>query len=212
MLFPTITFAFFFLVVYALNWVLMPRLRLWKWFIIAASYVFYGWWDWRLIFLLVCATLVNVAAGVQVHRALGGCAARGPPPAAGSSSPWPPTWCCSACSSTSASSPPTSTRRSKVFGIPVSPPLLRGSCCRWASRSSPSGMLSYVIDVYRGELAPAPPLDFAVYLSFFPTCVAGPIVRAREFLPQLTSPRPRNAWTRPRGVRASSSAVCSRRS
>jgi len=71
-LFPTITFALFFLVVYALNWVLMPRLRLWKWFIIAASYVFYGWWDWRLIFLLIGATLVNQALGVQVHRELGG--------------------------------------------------------------------------------------------------------------------------------------------
>ena len=70
MLFPTITFAIFFLVVYVLNWLLMPRLRLWKWFIIGASYVFYGWWDWRLVFLLVGATLVNQALGVQVHRAL----------------------------------------------------------------------------------------------------------------------------------------------
>ncbi|HYN39997.1 MAG TPA: MBOAT family protein, partial [Rhodospirillales bacterium] len=71
MLFPTITFAIFFLVVYVLNWLLMPRLRLWKWFIIAASYVFYGWWDWRLVFLLVAATLVNQGLGVQVHRSRG---------------------------------------------------------------------------------------------------------------------------------------------
>ena len=53
MLFPTITFAVFFLVVYTVSWLLMPRLRLWKWFIIAASYVFYGWWDWRFVALLV---------------------------------------------------------------------------------------------------------------------------------------------------------------
>ncbi|MBE0528040.1 MAG: MBOAT family protein, partial [Thermoleophilia bacterium] len=66
MLFPTITFAVFFLVVYTANWLLMPRLRLWKWFIIGASYVFYGWWDWRLAFLLIGATLVNQALGVQV--------------------------------------------------------------------------------------------------------------------------------------------------
>ena len=38
--------------------------------------------------------------------------------------------------------------------------------------------LSYVIDVYRGELEPSSLLDFAVYLSFFPHLVAGPIVRA----------------------------------
>ena len=37
MLFPTITFAIFSPVVYVLNWLLMPRLRLWKWFIIGAS-------------------------------------------------------------------------------------------------------------------------------------------------------------------------------
>ena len=71
MLFPTITFAIFFLVVYVLNWLLMPRLRLWKWFIIAASYVFYGFWDWRLVFLLIAATLANQWLGVQVHRARG---------------------------------------------------------------------------------------------------------------------------------------------
>jgi alginate O-acetyltransferase complex protein AlgI len=45
-LFPTLTFAIFFLVVHAANWLLMPRLRLWKWCIIGVSYVFYGWWDW----------------------------------------------------------------------------------------------------------------------------------------------------------------------
>jgi D-alanyl-lipoteichoic acid acyltransferase DltB (MBOAT superfamily) len=50
-------------------------------------------------------------------------------------------------------------------------------------------MLTYSIDIYRGQLAPAPTLDFAVYTAFFPYLLAGPIARAREFLPQLTSPR-----------------------
>ena len=45
--------------------------------------------------------------------------------------------------------------------------------------------LSYVIDVYRGEPACRSPLDFALFLSFFPHLVAGPIVRPRAFLPQL---------------------------
>lgn len=49
--------------------------------------------------------------------------------------------------------------------------------------------LSYVIDTYRRKLRPVPLLDFAVYLSFFPHLVAGPIVRAAEFLPQLRQPR-----------------------
>ena len=46
--------------------------------------------------------------------------------------------------------------------------------------------LSYTIDVYRGGLRPAKNvLEFALFVSFFPQLVAGPIVRAKEFLPQL---------------------------
>jgi alginate O-acetyltransferase complex protein AlgI len=45
--------------------------------------------------------------------------------------------------------------------------------------------LSYVIDTSRGKLRPSSLLDFAVYLSFFPHLIAGPIVRASEFLPQI---------------------------
>ncbi len=46
--------------------------------------------------------------------------------------------------------------------------------------------LSYTIDIYRGELEPIEsPLHFALFVSFFPQLVAGPIVRARDFLPQL---------------------------
>jgi D-alanyl-lipoteichoic acid acyltransferase DltB (MBOAT superfamily) len=49
--------------------------------------------------------------------------------------------------------------------------------------------ITYVVDVKRGLVAPAKLIDAAIYLSFFPHLVAGPIVRAREFLPQLQSPR-----------------------
>ena len=46
--------------------------------------------------------------------------------------------------------------------------------------------LSYVIDVYRGVTRPAGSLlDYAIFITFFPRLVAGPIMRAREFLPQL---------------------------
>lgn len=50
--------------------------------------------------------------------------------------------------------------------------------------------LSYSIDVYRGRLKPARSLlDFALFVAFFPQLVAGPIVRASEFLPQMETPR-----------------------
>ncbi|MDH5561243.1 MAG: MBOAT family protein, partial [Deltaproteobacteria bacterium] len=49
--------------------------------------------------------------------------------------------------------------------------------------------LSYTIDVYRRKLNPCYKFtDFALYVSFFPQLVAGPIVRASDFLPQLTTP------------------------
>jgi D-alanyl-lipoteichoic acid acyltransferase DltB (MBOAT superfamily) len=52
--------------------------------------------------------------------------------------------------------------------------------------------ISYVIDIYRGKLEPAKPLDFAVYLSFFPHLLAGPIVRGTELLPQIRRRRDPN--------------------
>ena len=46
--------------------------------------------------------------------------------------------------------------------------------------------MSYTIDIYRGQLKPLSNwLDYLFYLSFFPQLVAGPIVRARDFIPQI---------------------------
>ncbi|MGF1464794.1 MAG: MBOAT family O-acyltransferase [Sandaracinaceae bacterium] len=75
-----------------------------------------------------------------------------------------------------------------VFGVDVDPPVL--------DVLLPVGIsfytfqtLSYTIDVYRGRLEPTRnPLKFAFYVTFFPQLVAGPVVRAAEFLPQLDRP------------------------
>lgn len=49
--------------------------------------------------------------------------------------------------------------------------------------------LSYTIDVYRGKIKPLTNLlDYAFYVSFFPQLVAGPIVRAKDFIPQIRKP------------------------
>ncbi len=56
--------------------------------------------------------------------------------------------------------------------------------------------LSYLIDIYRGELeASKSPVKFALYVSYFPDLLAGPIVRASVFLPQMTRTL-RPAWPR----------------
>ena len=187
MLFPTITFAVFFLIVYVTNWLVMPRLRLWKWTIIGISYVFYGWWDWRFVLLLVAATFVNQALGVQIARAR---RRRGGGPAA-------KRWLTLSVIANLAAlgyfkyvdffAVNLDHLLSSVgLGAPL--PLLRVLL--------PVGIsflvfrvFTYTIDIYRGQLAPASTLDFGVYVAFFPYLLAGPIARAREFLPQLRSPR-----------------------
>lgn len=61
--------------------------------------------------------------------------------------------------------------------------------------------LSYTIDVYRGTLEPSESLlDFALFVTFFPQLVAGPIVRAADFLPQCRVARTPPAWWRPWGI------------
>jgi alginate O-acetyltransferase complex protein AlgI len=78
------------------------------------------------------------------------------------------------------------------FGVPVTLPL--DIILPIAISFFTFQAISYVVDVGRGELRPIPLLDFTVYLTFFAHVVAGPIVRVREFAPQL------NARTDPRYV------------
>ena len=95
---------------------------------------------------------------------------------------------CSGSSSTTGSSSRTSATCSTPLGLGLPLPLL--------SLALPIGreLLHLPGDLVRrrrarGLLPPASLLDFAIYLTFFPHLVAGPIVRAREFIPQLATPR-----------------------
>ena len=63
MLFPTIDFAIFFGIVFVGNWLLAPFPTRWRIFILVASYVFYGWWDWRFVFLLAISTALHDRRG-----------------------------------------------------------------------------------------------------------------------------------------------------
>src|SRR5690349_11691955 len=68
MLFPTVTFAVFFLAVLPLSWLLMRAQRPWAVFMISASYVFYAWWNWHYVFLLAGSTVLNHAAAQAIYR------------------------------------------------------------------------------------------------------------------------------------------------
>jgi D-alanyl-lipoteichoic acid acyltransferase DltB (MBOAT superfamily) len=180
-LFPTVTFAIFFAIVLPLNWLLLPQGRRWHVFIIAASYFFYGYWNWRFTALLAVVTLWNQLWGRVLDRLHGD---------------------------------DSGTRRAAIglavagdigvlayfkyydffllsakntldhVGVHVNPTFLAITLPVGVSFFTFQAM-SYVIDIYRRQLRPVPLIDFAVYISFFPHLVAGPIVRAREFLPQL---------------------------
>lgn len=179
MQFATITSAAFFLIVLPMSWVLMPRQSQWKPFILGASYIFYGWFKWSYALILAGFTIGNQLFAVLIFRA------RDP------------------------------FMRRALLALAVVFNLGILGLYKYAgffvesfkgvfdsfnievptwilSITLPIGIsfitfqaLSYVIDVYRKEITPATFMDFAVYLSFFPHVVAGPIVRASEFIPQL---------------------------
>ncbi len=67
MLFPTVTFALFFFVVLPTSWLLMPTRERWKIFMLAASYFFYGYWNWHFVFLLAISTVVNQVFARTIH-------------------------------------------------------------------------------------------------------------------------------------------------
>ena len=178
MLFPTVTFAIFFLVVFPVSWFLAPRPTRWKLFMLAASYYFYGYFDVRFVALLALSTVFNHALGAAIHRSAGR-ARRA--------------WLIVAVAGNLGLLAyfkyygffvSSATNLLDQVGLNASPEIV--------SVVLPIGIsfftfqaLSYIIDIYRRSFEPVSLLDFAVYESFFPHVVAGPIVRAAEFLPQF---------------------------
>lgn len=68
MLFNSIDFAIFLPIVFILYWFAINRsLKLQNLLIVAASYLFYGWWDWRFLSLIVFSTVVDYAVGRQLE-------------------------------------------------------------------------------------------------------------------------------------------------
>jgi len=69
MLFNTIDFAVFLPIVFILYWfVINKKLRLQNLLVVIASYVFYGWWDWRFLSLILFSTLVDYFVGLALSK------------------------------------------------------------------------------------------------------------------------------------------------
>jgi D-alanyl-lipoteichoic acid acyltransferase DltB (MBOAT superfamily) len=177
MLFPTVTFAVFFLIVLPVSWALMPHQRAWRVFILLASYVFYGWWDWRFVFLLGASTVVNHVLAVAIYRAQEQAARK-------------------LLLTVALAFDLGLLGYFKYTNFFLSSIDNTFGTSWIAHVTLPVGIsfytfmaISYVVDTYRGELVPASFARFAVFQAFFPHLVAGPIVRASALLPQLERPR-----------------------
>jgi len=180
MLFPTVEFGLFFIIVFAVSSVLIDRMILRSHFLLAASYFFYGWWDWRFCGLLALNAVMNYAAarlieGVNAQEIkkilLGAALALNLAILAVFKYL---DWFLQSLSD------------ALIFiGLERDLPLFNLVLPVGISFFTFQG-ISYVVDVYRGQVKAERSLfDVALYISFFPQLVAGPIVRAADFLPQL---------------------------
>ncbi|MCB0481763.1 MAG: MBOAT family protein [Flavobacteriales bacterium] len=185
MFFNSIDFALFLPLVFALYWLIPGRfIKIQNILIVVASYVFYGWWDWRFLFLIFFSTVVDFSIGLALKDEL------------------------------RQSKRKTYLWMSLIvnlgllgffkyfnffldnfvaaftfFGYPIGESSL--------NIILPVGIsfytfqtLSYTIDVYRRNLEPTKDfVAFTAFVSFFPQLVAGPIERATNLLPQFSIKR-----------------------
>ncbi len=181
MLFPTVQYAIFFAIVLVASWLLTPQPVRWKLFMLGASYVFYAAWDPRFLLLLAGVTVFNQVMALRIaaaddddrRRALVRWTVAGDLAVLG----WFKYYGFFVASMANLLA---------RFGVSQPFPLLEIVLPVGISFFTFQA-ISYVVDIGRGKLEPASHLDVAVFLAFFPQLVAGPIVRAREFLPQLAT-------------------------
>ncbi len=153
-------------------------------FLLAASLVFYAWWDWRFLGLLAATILIDYYASHAVYRAKSHAIKRR----------W--MWLSIGTNLTvlgifkySNFFIQSFARMLTAIGLEAHVPLLQLVLPVGISFYTFMSM-AYVIDVYREELVPTNHLlDFALFVCYFPHLVAGPILRAPQLLPQLTHER-----------------------
>ncbi|OQW93253.1 MAG: membrane-bound O-acyltransferase family protein [Beggiatoa sp. IS2] len=180
MLFPTLNFGLFFLVVFFGSWSIQHQPTLRKLFLLLASYFFYGFWDWQFTLLLFASSYLNFMSGYFISRVnillyrkiilifaiainlsiLGFFKYYGFFLETLEELFW-------------------------KWGIERDLPLLEVIVPVGVSFFTFQG-ISYIVDVYHHKIEVNHTLlDMMLYISFFPQLVAGPIVRAADFIPQL---------------------------
>lgn len=185
MLFNSIDFLIFLPLVFVLYWFVFNKsVQSQNWLLLVSSYVFYAWWDWKLLFLLIFSTLLIFFAGLKISN---------------SDSQTTKRWwlwfsviisiglLCFF----------------KYYNFFVDSwveawGLLGVKMRSWTiNLILPVGIsfytfhgLSYVIDIYNQRIQPTKKVvDYSLFVSYFPLLVAGPIERATHLLPQLEAKR-----------------------
>ncbi|MFK7831975.1 MAG: MBOAT family protein [Winogradskyella sp.] len=185
MLFNSLDFAIFLPLVFILYWFLFQKsLRLQNFLILGASYLFYGWWDWRFLGLIIFSSLVDYFVANALKKecqnfrrklflAISIITNLGLLTFYKYFNFFIDSWISAF----------------EILGIDIQSNTLNVIL--------PVGIsfytfqtLSYTIDVYRKKLEPTSNLvQFMAYVSFFPQLVAGPIERAKNLLPQFQRAR-----------------------
>ena len=185
MLFNSFEFMLFLPIVFLLYWFVFKPRRLQNLFLVVASYVFYGWWDWRFLCLIALTSFFSYASGLLLEHYEGQRKVQ---------------------QLVSASNIVLNLLILAVFKyynffMDNLAALFRsvGYELDWVSLDFilPVGIsfytfqaLSYTIDVYRRQIRPTHDIfEFFAYISFFPQLVAGPIERATNLLPQFQRER-----------------------
>lgn len=184
MQFNSVDFLLFYVLFFAVYWAVGRRHVLQNYVLLAGSYLFYGWWDWRFLGLIVLMTVSSWATALLSRRG-------------------------HARALTVANVTLSLgilllfkyfdffgeglTRLLAVFGWNVDwftvDVLLPVGISFYTFQA-----IGYSVDVYRREIRPERNLlTFAIFIAFFPQLLAGPIERARQLLPQIKRPR---TWTR----------------
>jgi len=183
MLFNSLAFLLFFPVVFTIYWCIPnARVRIQNVLLLVASYVFYGWWDWRFLSLIAFSTSVDYLVGLQIAKN------------DDNRKKW--LWV-----SVFVNLGLLATFKYFNFFLESWVELWNLFGINWNIGTLnivlPVGIsfytfqtMSYSIDIYKKELKPTRDfIAFATFVSFFPQLVAGPIERASNLIPQLLAKR-----------------------
>ncbi len=185
MLFNSVSFAFFLPAIFFLYWfVCRKELKIQNALLLVASYFFYACWDWRFLFLLAFSTALDYYTGLKMEGAKSRQHKRG--------------WLVLSVAINLGFLglfkyydffAESFSEFLSGFGLQVHPATLQVILPVGISFYTFHG-LSYVLDIYRDKIkAEKNVIDYAVFVSFFPLLVAGPIERATHLLPQIKRER-----------------------